>query len=233
MPPRRGSLAAPAMAAATGPPVAARDAVASERPRPAAQPRGRAVGPRRDPALRPTFYAARHRGGPEARRLLPRPPPRHLRRDARRSTSRAEPIDVADRHRAPAPDGQARGGRRPGGGRRARRRGRRRRATCASTRRSSRSNALLRRLLTTTYEIQASVDDREAPRATSSSGPSSAMLEVAQDDRQKDFRSIDEVLARRARQARTASPRGHRRSPARRPASRTSTSSPAASSPAT
>ena len=58
-----------------------------------------------------------------------------------------------------------------------------------------REHALMRRLLTTTYEIQASVAAAAtARRATSSSGPSGAMLEVAHDDRQKDFRSIEEVL---------------------------------------
>ena len=55
-------------------------------------------------------------------------------------------------------------------------------------------NALLRRLLTTTYEIQAWVPGHEAPPRDLVERAERAMLEVAHDDRQKDFRSIDEVL---------------------------------------
>ncbi|MFN8201069.1 MAG: replicative DNA helicase [Solirubrobacteraceae bacterium] len=55
-------------------------------------------------------------------------------------------------------------------------------------------NALLRRLLTTTYEIQASVTERRlAPRDLVEQAEK-AMLEVAHDDKQQDFRSIDEIL---------------------------------------
>jgi replicative DNA helicase len=55
-------------------------------------------------------------------------------------------------------------------------------------------NALLRRLLTTTYEIQASVAEHAmAPRDLVEQAEK-AMLEVAHDDRQQDFRSIDEIL---------------------------------------
>jgi replicative DNA helicase len=57
-----------------------------------------------------------------------------------------------------------------------------------------REHALLRRLLTTTYEIQASVAERRgAPRELVEQAERT-ILEVAHDDRQKDFRSIEEVL---------------------------------------
>ncbi len=55
-------------------------------------------------------------------------------------------------------------------------------------------NALLRRLLTTTYEIQASVSEhRLAPRDLVEQAER-AMLEVAHDDKQQDFRRIEEIL---------------------------------------
>jgi len=57
-----------------------------------------------------------------------------------------------------------------------------------------RENALLRRLLTTTYDIQASVTERRyAPRDLVELAEK-AMLEVGRDDRQKEFRSVDEIL---------------------------------------
>jgi replicative DNA helicase len=57
-----------------------------------------------------------------------------------------------------------------------------------------REHALMRRLLSTTYEIQASVlNHAAAPRALVEQAER-AMLEVAHDDRQKDFRTIDEIL---------------------------------------
>jgi replicative DNA helicase len=55
-------------------------------------------------------------------------------------------------------------------------------------------NALLRRLLTTTYEIQASVaEHRLSPRDLVEQAEK-AMLEVAHDDKQQDFRAIEEIL---------------------------------------
>jgi len=57
-----------------------------------------------------------------------------------------------------------------------------------------REHALMRRLLTTTYEIQASVLNHEAAPRDLVERAERAMLEVAHDDRQKDFRSIDEIL---------------------------------------
>jgi len=57
-----------------------------------------------------------------------------------------------------------------------------------------REHALMRRLLTTTYEIQASVLNHEGPPRDLVERAERAMLEVAHDDRQKDFRSIDEIL---------------------------------------
>jgi replicative DNA helicase len=57
-----------------------------------------------------------------------------------------------------------------------------------------RENALMRRLLTTTMEIQAGVLDRTAAPRDLVEQAERAMLEVAHDDRQKDFRSIDDIL---------------------------------------
>jgi replicative DNA helicase len=55
-------------------------------------------------------------------------------------------------------------------------------------------NALLRRLLTTTYDIQSSVSAHDAAPRDLVERAERAMLDVAHDDRQKDFRKIDEVL---------------------------------------
>ena len=57
-----------------------------------------------------------------------------------------------------------------------------------------RENALLRRLLKSTYEIQESVVGHRAPPRELVELAEKAMLEVARDDRQQDFRAIDEVL---------------------------------------
>ena len=57
-----------------------------------------------------------------------------------------------------------------------------------------RDHALMRRLLTTTMEIQASVFGHEASPRSLVEHAEKAMLEVAHDDRQKEFRSIQEVL---------------------------------------
>src|SRR3982075_1655532 len=57
-----------------------------------------------------------------------------------------------------------------------------------------RENALLRRLLAASYDIQSSVLERtDAPRELVEQAEK-AMLEVARDDRQQDFRAIEEVL---------------------------------------
>ncbi len=55
-------------------------------------------------------------------------------------------------------------------------------------------NALLRRLLNTTYEIQASVAEHRLPPRDLVEQAEKAMLEVAHDDKQQDFRSIEEIL---------------------------------------
>jgi replicative DNA helicase len=55
-------------------------------------------------------------------------------------------------------------------------------------------NALLRRLLTTTYDIQASVGAHQGAPRDLVERAERAMLDVAHDDRQQDFRKIDEVL---------------------------------------
>jgi len=57
-----------------------------------------------------------------------------------------------------------------------------------------RDRALLRRLLTASYEIQASVHGHEAPARELVEWAERAVLEVAHDDRQKDFRLVGEVL---------------------------------------
>src|SRR3954462_14211921 len=57
-----------------------------------------------------------------------------------------------------------------------------------------RENALVRRLLSTTYEIQSSVVTHDAAPRDLVERAERAMLEVAHDNRQKDFRSIEEVL---------------------------------------
>jgi replicative DNA helicase len=57
-----------------------------------------------------------------------------------------------------------------------------------------RENALLRRLLASTYEIQESVLEHQAPPRELVELAEKAMLEVARDDRQQDFRAIEDVL---------------------------------------
>jgi replicative DNA helicase len=57
-----------------------------------------------------------------------------------------------------------------------------------------RENALLRRLLAASYEVQSGVLERKAPPRELVEQAEKTMLEVARDDRQQDFRSIEEVL---------------------------------------
>jgi replicative DNA helicase len=57
-----------------------------------------------------------------------------------------------------------------------------------------REHALMRRLLATTQEIQASVVERAAEPRVLVERAERAMLDVAHDDRAKDFRSVEEVL---------------------------------------
>src|SRR5947209_13564028 len=57
-----------------------------------------------------------------------------------------------------------------------------------------RENAQMRALLTTSYEIQASVMSREASPRDLLERAERSVLEVAQDERQKTFRSIEQVL---------------------------------------
>jgi replicative DNA helicase len=57
-----------------------------------------------------------------------------------------------------------------------------------------REHALLRRLITTTYDIQASVAQQDGDARDLVERAERLMLEVAHDDRQKDFRSIEEIL---------------------------------------
>jgi replicative DNA helicase len=57
-----------------------------------------------------------------------------------------------------------------------------------------RENALLRRLLAASYDIQSSVLERHSAPRELVEQAEKTMLEVARDDRQQDFRSIEEVL---------------------------------------
>ncbi len=57
-----------------------------------------------------------------------------------------------------------------------------------------RENALLRRLLAASYDIQSSVLERQSAPRELVEQAEKTMLEVARDDRQQDFRSIEEVL---------------------------------------
>jgi replicative DNA helicase len=57
-----------------------------------------------------------------------------------------------------------------------------------------REQALLRRLLKASYEVQESVLEHDAPPRELVEQAEKAMLEVARDDRQKDFRTIESVL---------------------------------------
>jgi replicative DNA helicase len=57
-----------------------------------------------------------------------------------------------------------------------------------------RDNARMRALLTTSYEIQASVLSRDAAPAELLEQAERAVLEVAQDERQKTFRKVEEIL---------------------------------------
>jgi replicative DNA helicase len=57
-----------------------------------------------------------------------------------------------------------------------------------------RDNARLRALLSTSYEIQASVISRDAPARDLLERAERSVLEVAQDERQKTFRSVAEIL---------------------------------------
>ena len=200
--------------------------------RAAALDRGRAVRPRRDAALRPHALRVRDRGGAEGRGLLSRAPSRGLRVDARplhggraRSTSSPSPSTCA----------RAAG---------SRRRAARRRSTALTAAVPAvgnlrqyaqivRDRALLRRLLAASYEIQASVHGHDGGPREIVEWAERAMLEVAHDDRQKDFRRVGEVLHAEVRkwQELSAEGRSTHRHPVRlrRPRRR----SPAASSPAT
>ncbi len=58
-----------------------------------------------------------------------------------------------------------------------------------------RDNARMRALLTTSYEIQASVLSRDAPPRDLLERAERSVLEIAQDERQKTFRSVADILA--------------------------------------
>ena len=96
-----------------------------------------------------------------------------------------------------------------------------------------RENAMLRRLLHAAYEIQAQVHSHEALPRDLVDMAERAILEVAHEDSRKDFRSIEHLLDAELDKLAEALARGQADHRHRRPASRTSTRSPAASSPAT
>ena len=96
-----------------------------------------------------------------------------------------------------------------------------------------RDNAMLRRLLRASYEIQARVHSHEALPRELVDMAERAILEVAHEDSRKDFRRDRRRCSRPSSTSSSASRARARRSPAPPPASRTSTRSPAASSPAT
>ena len=72
-----------------------------------------------------------------------------------------------------------------------------------------RDNAMLRRLLHASYEIQAQVHGHEALPRDLVDMAERIILEVAHEDSRKDFRAIESLLRRRARQAPEALARGH------------------------
>ena len=210
----------------------------TRRPRPGARPaaldRGRAVGPRRDPAVRAHALRVRHRGGPAAPRTstasaTARSTSRCSRstRPASRSTSSRVTEHLRSRGKLEEAGGQAEidalTAAVPA-----------RRQRCATTARIVREHALLRRLL------DGDLRDPGRRRTATTAQPRDlveraerAMLEVAHDDRQKDFRKVGDVLHVEIDKWQKLSAEGqlaHRHAVR---ASPTSTRSPAASSPAT
>ena len=201
--------------------------------RAAALDRGRAVGPRRDPALRPHALRVRHRGGPEGRGLLPRAPPRRSTSRCSRSSrraSRSTSLTVTEHLRSRGQLDEAGGA---GGDRRAHRGGPRGRqpAPLRADRPRPRAPAPPARRRPTRSRPR--VHGHEAPPRELVERAERAMLEVAHDDRQKDFRQVGEVLHDEVAQVAGALRRGplahrhpvglrrprrdHRRLPARQP----------------
>ena len=96
-----------------------------------------------------------------------------------------------------------------------------------------RENAMLRRLLRAAYEIQARVHAHDAPPRELVDIAERSILEVAPRGQPQGLPRDQRRARRRDHEARAALAARARRSPARRRASRTSTTSPAASSRAT
>ena len=96
-----------------------------------------------------------------------------------------------------------------------------------------RENAMLRRLLRAAYDIQARVHSHDAPPRELVDIAERSILEVAHEDSRKDFRAINDVLYVEIDKLEQLSAGGQGDHRHRRRASRTSTPSPAASSPAT
>ena len=92
---------------------------------------------------------------------------------------------------------------------------------------------MLRRLLHAAYEIQAQVHGHEALPRDLVDMAERAILEVAHEDSRKDFRSIEQLLDAELDKLQKLSLEGNADHRHAVRASRTSTTSPAASSPAT
>ena len=156
------------------------------RSRPSSRSSARSCSPTR--ALR-----VRHRGGPAARGLLPRAPPHDLRVDARRST---RPASRSTSSRSPSTCARAASSRRPAApaeidacGRRPRGR-----QPAPLRRRSSRSTRSCAGCSTRPTRSRPRVHGHEAQPRELVERAERAILEVAHDDRQKDFRKVGDVL---------------------------------------
>ena len=201
--------------------------------RPAPEPRGRGVGARGDDGLRGRDRPGHPRRPPPRRGLLPRAPPDRLPRDQgalraqragrrahrRRATSPSRASSTRPAARTPSPS-SPRTVPAPGNAR--------------HYAQIVKQNALLRRLLERLAADPAvGPRARGRARASSSSRPRALLFKVAHEERASDFRQRRRGPRRGDRPPRGAGqgrPRGHR---ARRPASATSTTCSAASSPAT
>ena len=177
----------------------------------AAEHRGRAVGARRDAALRAGALRARDRG----RRLRPEDFYRDahrvdLTRRCSRLTTRAEPVDaltVSRRSSSSAASSRTAGGQAyvdelAGGGA-----DRRQRAPLRADRQGA--TRCCAACSTPPTRSRPASHDHEARRASSSSEAERAALRGRPRRPPEDFRSIEEVLHERARQARAALARGH------------------------
>ena len=108
--------------------------------------------------------------------------------------SLGEPVDALTLVEHLKQAGQLEAGRRPRGDRPARRRRVPAVGNVRQYARIVRENAMLRRLLRASYEIQARVHSHEAPPRELVDMAERSILEVAHEDRRKDFRAIHDLL---------------------------------------